>query len=74
MRSAGNKFVRQTVWEDLTPEQVVERYAAGESMEGIGFAMGLSGYHVRQVLVAHGVTIRSSAGFLGRPHGRYTRK
>lgn len=71
--ATGNKFMRRTVWEDLTPEQVVERYAAGESMEGIGFVMGTGARAVRKILVDHGVTIRTAAGCLGRANGRYTR-
>lgn len=72
--NTSNTFVRRTVWEALTPEQAVERYAAGESMDAIGFAMGISGHLVRKILVAHGVTIRSSVGCIGRVRGRYTRK
>lgn len=52
------KFLRRTVWEDLTPEQMVERYAAGASLDDLGMLTGTSAYRVRKILVAHGVTIR----------------
>jgi hypothetical protein len=56
--SYNTRFLRRTVWEAMTPEQMVERYAAGASMDDIGFLTGTSGHKVRRILVAHGVTIR----------------
>jgi hypothetical protein len=52
------RYVRRTVYEDLTQEQIVERYRAGESLDILGMITGTSSYRVRKVLVAHGVTIR----------------
>lgn len=74
MTATGNKFLRRTVYEDLTPEQVVERYVAGRSMEDIGFATGTSGYLVRQILVERGVAIRPSCGHRGHSVSRYVSK
>jgi phage antirepressor YoqD-like protein len=56
------KFVRRHVWEDLTPEQMVERYAAGASMGDLAMLAGIGPDRVRKILVAHGVTIRSAFG------------
>lgn len=56
------RYVRRTVYEDLTPEQIVERYRAGDSLDALGMITGTSGHRVRQILVAHGVTIRPPYG------------
>jgi hypothetical protein len=54
------KFVRRTVWEALTPEQMVERYAAGESVDDLAIMAGIGSAKVRKILVDRGVTIRPS--------------
>jgi hypothetical protein len=54
----NRRFVRRTVYETLTLEQMVERYEAGASLDELGFATGTSGHIVRRQLVAVGVTIR----------------
>ena len=66
----NTKFLRRTVWEAMTPEQMVARYDAGMSLNDIGFVAGTSGYQVRKLLVARGVTIRPR---FGHP-SRYTRR
>jgi hypothetical protein len=53
-----SRFVRRTVWEALTPEQMVARYEEGLSLDDIGTLTGSSGHRVRKILIAHGVTIR----------------
>lgn len=52
------RFVRRTVWEALTPEQMVERYAAGLSMADLGTLVGIAEDRVRKILVDHGAAIR----------------
>jgi hypothetical protein len=66
---ASMQFVRRTVWEDLTPEQMVERYAAGASLDDLGMLAGIGAYRVRRLLVSRGVTIRA----VGRGAKRQTR-
>jgi hypothetical protein len=54
------KFCRWTVWEDLTPEQMVERYAAGAAVDDLAILAGIGSAKVRKILVERGVTIRPS--------------
>jgi hypothetical protein len=68
------RFVRKTVYEDLTPAQMVERYATGESLDGLGLITGTSSFRVRKVLVAHGVTIRPRFGHRQDGPSRYLSK
>jgi hypothetical protein len=74
MIEASAKFLRRTVWESLTPEQMVERYAAGASLDDLGMLTGTSCYRVRKVLVAHGVTIRPPCRHYHSNPIRYVRK
>lgn len=67
-------FLRRKVWETMTPEQMVERYAAGASMDEIGFATGTSGFQVRKILVAHGITIRPRCRHRESNPGRFVKK
>jgi hypothetical protein len=71
---SNTRFLRRTVWEALTPEQMVERYAAGASLDDLGMLTGTSGHRVRKVLVAHGVTIRPPYGHRGHSVSRYIAK
>lgn len=59
------KFVRWTVWEPLSPEQMVERYAAGASVNDLAILAGIGAAKVRKILVDHGVTIRTRRGKIG---------
>lgn len=61
------RFVRRTVWEAMTPEQMVERYAAGASMNDLGTLVGIATDRVRKILVDHGATIRRSGPRPGAP-------
>jgi hypothetical protein len=74
MAEGPAKFLRRTVWEGLTPDQMAERYRAGASLDDLGMLTGTSGHRVRQVLVTHGVTIRPSCRPLGPNPNRYVRK
>lgn len=62
------RFVRRTVWEALTPEQMVERYAAGASIDNLAMLAGLGSDRVRKILVAHGVAIRAPGPPRGKRH------
>lgn len=55
----ATRFVRVTVWEAMTPEQMAERYAAGATMDELGMLTGIGAYRVRRTLVSLGVTIRT---------------
>jgi hypothetical protein len=68
------KFLRRTVWEDLTQEQIVERYLGGLSLDDLGMLTGTSPFRVRKVLVSHGVTIRPPCRHPGPNPSRYVRK
>lgn len=64
----SNRFVRRTVYETLTLEQIVERYETGASLDELGFATGTSAHIVRKKLVAAGVAIRPAFGHrMGSP-------
>jgi hypothetical protein len=67
-------YLRRTVWEPMTPEQLVARYAAGVSLDDLGTLTGTSGYRVRKILVAHGVTIRPPCRHYHSNPIRYVRK
>lgn len=54
------KFCRWTVWEDLTPEQMVERYMAGAAVDDLAILAGIGSAKVRAILVERGVKIRPS--------------
>jgi hypothetical protein len=74
MKGSPVRYIRRTVWEDLTPEQVVERYATGASLHDLGILTGTSAYMVRRVLVAARATIRPATwGGPGNPR-KYMRK
>jgi hypothetical protein len=67
-------YLRRAVWEPMTPEQLVARYAAGVSLDDLGTLTGTSGYRVRKILVAHGVTIRPPCRHYHSNPIRYVRK
>jgi hypothetical protein len=52
----------------------VARYKAGVSLDDLGTMTGTSGYRVRKVLVAHGVTIRPPCRHYHSNPIRYVRK
>jgi hypothetical protein len=75
MTGDSAKHLRRTVWEALDEEQLVERYAAGASLDDLGMLTGTSGYRVRKILVARGVTIRPPCRHGSPPSPiRYVRK
>lgn len=74
MKSISSRFMRRTVWETLTPEQLVERYMSGTSLDDLGMLTGTSSYRVRKILVEQGVEIRPSCGSRGHSVSRYLRK
>jgi hypothetical protein len=67
------KFLRRTVYETLAPEQLVERYLSGSSLDDLGMLTGTSPFRVRKVLVSHGVTIRPPCRHPGPNPSRYVR-
>lgn len=76
MTATGSaKFLRRTVWEAMDEDQLVERYAAGASLDDLGMLTGTSAFRVRKILVARGVTIRPPCRHGNPPSPiRYVRK
>lgn len=72
--TSSARFLRRTVWEAMTPEQMIERYRAGASLDDIGMLTGSSAYKVRKILVAHGVTIKPSCRTSGPNPSRFVVK
>lgn len=74
MTNSPVRYLRRTVWEDLTPEQIADRYAAGASLDDIGIVTGTGVHRVRAVLVEAGVTIRPAIGGRCSNPNKYLRK
>jgi hypothetical protein len=56
------RYARHTVWEDLTEQQIIQRYVAGETLDGLAMLTGTGSHRIRQFLVANGVEIRPRFG------------